>query len=74
MDPMPKVSLEQILATIPPQGQGMLDHQVSDDINLAEIARALINWESVCAFLGINEAEQETIERDNQGTDAQRYV
>ena len=71
MDPMPKLSLEQILATIPPQA---LDHQVSDDINLAEIARELVNWESVCAFLGINEAEQETIKRDNQGTVAQRYV
>ena len=71
---MPKFSLEQILAAIPPQDQGMLDHQVSDDVNLAEIARALTNWESVCAFLGINEAEQETIKRDNKGTDAQRYV
>ena len=70
MDPMPKVSLEQMLATIPQQS---LDQKVSDG-NLAEIAWAPINWESACSSLGISEAEEETINEDNQGTDAQRYV
>ena len=68
----PKASLEQILATIPLEGQRILDQKVSD-IHLDEIARALINWKSVCTKLGISEAEEEAIKEDNGSTDEQRY-
>ena len=70
MESMPKPSLQQMLATIPPLS---LNQKVSDT-HLAEIARALINWRSVCANLGISEAEEAAIEEENQGADARRYV
>lgn len=66
-----KDSLEQMLATIPPQGQGMLDHKVSDT-HLKKIARALVNWKSVCTQLGISESEEE--EGGNRSADELRYV
>ena len=70
--PMPKASLEQILATIPLEGQRMLDEKISD-IHLDEIARALINWKSVCTKLGISETEEEAIKEENS-TDERRYA
>ena len=66
---MDEVSLEQMLGTIPQQST--LDQKVSDS-NLAEIARALVNWESFCADLGISEAEEEAIKKENQSIVAQR--
>ena len=68
----PKASLEQILATIPLEGQRILDQKVSD-IHLDEIARSLINWKSVCTKLTINEAEEEAIKEENRSTDERRY-
>ena len=65
---MPKASLEEMLATIPPQ---TLKQKVSDE-HLAEIAGVLINWKSVSSYLGINEAEEETIKQEKE-VDAQRY-
>lgn len=47
METLPKASLGQMLATIPPQG---LDRKVSD-IHLADIATALIDWKQVCTNL-----------------------
>ena len=73
MVPMPKASLEQMLATIPLEGRRILDQKVSD-IHLDEIARTLINWKSVCTKLGINEAEEEAIKDENRSTDEQRYA
>ena len=69
---MPKASLEQILATIPPQSRLMLDQKVSDN-HLHEIAKSLINWRSVCSKLGISESDEEAI-GNIRGTDEQRYV
>ena len=69
MDPMPKASLEEMLSTIPQQS---LSLTVSDK-KLDEIARALVNWRSVCTNLGITEAEEETIKEENQRTDDRRY-
>ena len=73
MDPMQKASLDQLLAIIPPQGQQTLDQKISD-IHLAEIARTLTNWESVCSNLGITEPEEEAIREENARSDARRYV
>ena len=42
VNPMPKASLEQTLATIPPQSRSMLDQKVIGN-HLHEIAKALIN-------------------------------
>ena len=70
---MPKATLEHILATIPPQSRSMLDQKVSDN-HLDEIAKALINWRSVCSKLGISEAEEKAIEEDNKGAYVRRYV
>ena len=69
----PKASLEQILATIPLEGQRILDQKVSD-IHLDEIARELINWKSVCTKLTISEAEEEAIKEENRSTDERRYL
>ena len=71
--PISKPSLQQVLATIPPLSQRMLDKRVSDT-HLAEIARELIDWKSVCTKLGISEAEEAAIEEENQRTDARRCV
>ena len=70
---MPKASLEQILATIPSQNKSMLEQKVSDN-HLDEIAKALINWRSVCTKLGISEAEEKAIEEDNKEADMRKYV
>ena len=71
MDSIPKASLDQMLATIP--SQQSLDMMVSDN-HLSKIAKALINWKSVCTNLGISEAEEEAIKEENSKTDARRYV
>ena len=68
---MDKVSLKQILGTIPQQSLSTLDQKVSDS-NLAKIARELVNWESFCADLGISEAEEEAIKKENQRIVVQR--
>ena len=73
VEPMPRPSLQQMLATIPPQSQRILNHKVSD-AHLAEIARALIDWRSVCAILEISEADEAAIKEENPTTDARRYV
>ena len=74
VESIPKDSLEQMLATIPPQGQDMLDQKVSD-MHLERIARALVNWKSVCTQLGISESEEEAIqEGGNRSIDELRYV
>ena len=72
-EPMPRFSLEQMLATVPSHNQRMLDEKVNDT-HLAEIVRALIDWNSVCTMLGISEADKAEIKEENQTTDAQRYV
>ena len=73
MESMLKASLEQMLATIPPEGQRILDQKVSD-IHLDEIARALIDWKSVCTKLGISEADEEAIKEENLRAENWRYV
>ena len=72
-EPMPRPSLEQMLATLPSHSQQMLDKKVNDT-HLAEIARALIDWNSVCTMLVISEADEAAIKEENQTTDARRYV
>ena len=69
----PKFSLEQMLAAIPPRRRCELVQKVSN-AHLAEIARELINWKSVCTNLGINEAEEKAIEEENKEVDARRYL
>ena len=74
VESIPKDSLEQMLATIPPQGKDMLDQKVSD-IHLEKIARALVNWKSVGTQLGISESDEEAIrEGGNRSADEPRYV
>ena len=68
----PKASLEQILATIPLEGQRILDQKVSD-IHLDKIAGSLINWKSVCTKLTISEADEEAIKEENRSADERRY-
>ena len=72
-EPMPRPSLEQMLATLPSCSQRMLDEKVNDT-HLAEIARGLIDWNSVCTMLGISEADEAAIKEENQTADARRYV
>ena len=67
---MQKPSLDQILATIPPPKRRTLDQKVSD-IHLAEIARAVTDWRSVCPHLGITEGEEAAIEGN---IDVRRYA
>ena len=69
METMPKASLGQMLATIPPQS---LDRKVSD-IHLADIATVLIDWKQVCTNLGIKEADEVAIEEENKTADARRF-
>lgn len=69
METLPKASLSQMLASIPPQG---LDRKVSD-IHLADIATALIDWKQVCTNLGIKEADEVAIEEENKTADARRF-
>ena len=73
VEAMLKASLEQMMATIPQQDLPTLDQMVSD-INLEKIARAFINWRTVCIYLGISEAEEEAITEENPAVDARRYV
>ena len=73
MDPPTQASLDQILATIPPQNRPLLDQKISD-IHLANIAKSLISWKSVCSHLGITEPEEEAIEEENRTADSRRYV
>ena len=68
-----KVPLEQILAAIPPQRRCELNQKISD-AQLAEIAKDLINWRSVCTNLGISEGEENAIEEDNKEVDMRRYL
>ena len=73
MEPMPRASLEQMLANIPEQNRQMLDGNVSD-IHLEEIARNLVDWKSVCTTLGISEAEEAAIEEENRTVNLRRFV
>ena len=73
MEPMPKASLDQILSTIPLQNQRTLDQKIND-VRLAEIARALIDWKSVCVSLGIAETEEVAIEEENITVDGRRFA
>ena len=68
------LSLEQILAAISPQKRYMLEQKITDDRHLADIAKPLTNWKSVCAKLGITEVEEEEIQADNSRLDGQKYV
>ena len=70
--PMPRPSLERMLATVPSHSQQILDEKVNDT-HLAEIARALTDWKSVCTMLGISEADEAAIKEENETTDARRY-
>lgn len=69
----PKLSLEQMLASIPQERQCELNQKVSD-AHMAEISRKLTNWKSVCTDLGINEAEEKAIEEENKEVDMRRYL
>ena len=73
MESMRKVSLDQMLATIPPQSQRTLDEKL-DDIHLAVIASALIDWKLACIALNISEAEQMAIEEENKTANIRRYL
>ena len=64
-------SLKQMLASISPQN--LLDQKVSD-AHLAEIAKKLVYWKSVCTDLGFSQAEEVEIEEDNKTTSTRRYV
>ena len=66
-------SLEQMLAAIPPQRLRELKQKVGDT-QLAEVARKLINWNSVCTYLGISEADEKAIEEENKEVDMRRYL
>lgn len=68
------LSLEQILAAISPQKRYVLEQKITDDCHLADIAKSLTNWKSVCAKLGINEVEEEEIQADNSRLDGQKYA
>ena len=65
-------SLAEILASIPPQSQSFLKQKINDDSHLADIAKSLTNWKSVCNKLGITETEEEEIETDNIRLESQR--
>ena len=66
------LSLEQILAAISPQKRYVLEQKITDDCHLADIAKSLTNWKSVCAKLGINEVEEEEIQADKSRLDGQK--
>ena len=66
----PKLSLEQMLAFIP---QERLNQKVSD-VHVAEISRGLIDWRSVCIYLGINEVEEEEIAGHYLRANMRRYL
>ena len=68
---MEQLSLDQMLAAIPPQ---LLDQKIADNIHLAELARSLTNWTAALSYLGLRETDEEEIKEDNRRLDAQRYV
>ena len=68
---MLKASLEQLLATIP--SQTPLDQNVSD-VHLAEIAKELTSWNSICMYLGISVPEEVAFEQNYRTAARQRYV
>ena len=68
------LSLEQILAAISPQKRYVLEQKITEDCHLADIAKSLTNWKSVCAKLGVNEVEEEEIQADNSRLDGQKYA
>ena len=70
---MEQPQLAQILATIPPQNQSLLNKKITDDSHLADIARSLTSWRSACDKLGITEQEEEAIEADNPRLESQKY-
>ena len=69
---MEQPSLAEILASVPPQSQSLLNQKITDDSHLADIAKSLTNWKSVCNKLGITETEEEEIETDNIRLESQR--
>ena len=68
---MEQLSLDQMLAAIPPQ---LLDQKIAKDIHLAELARSLTNWRAAISYLGLRDTDEEAIEEENSRLDAQRYV
>ena len=73
MESMQKDSLDQMLATIPPQSQRTLDEKLYD-IHLAVIASALIDWKIACTILNISETEEVAIEEEYKTVDTRRYL
>ena len=69
---MEQPQLAQILASIPPQNQSLLYQKIANDTHLADIAKSLKNWKSVCDKLGITEQEEEEIEADNSRLESQK--
>ena len=68
---MPKASLNELLATIPSQSR--LDQNVTER-HLADFAKKLTQWKSVCSYLEISEPEEKEIEKDHKKLAERRYV
>ena len=68
---MERLSLDDMLAVIPSQ---LLDQKIESDVHLADIAKSLVEWKKARSYLGLNEAEEEAIWRDNPTQDEQRLV
>ena len=67
---MEQLSLDQLLAPVPPQ---LLDQKITNDIHLVEIAKSLSRWKAAIAYLGLSEMDEEDIEEE-RGLDAQRLA
>ena len=68
---MERSSLDDMLAGIPSQ---LLDQKITSDIHLADLAKLLIGWKEARSYLGLTEAEEETIWRDHPSQPEQRLV
>ena len=64
-------SLDQMLATIPPQ---LLDQKITNDVHLAKVAQSLFNWKEAVSSLGLSKAEGAAIEEENLRLDDRRYA
>ena len=68
---MERLSLDDMLAGIPSQ---LLDQNITSDIHLADISKSLVEWKKARPYLGLTEAEEDAIWKNNPTQDEQKCV
>ena len=68
---MERSSLDDMLVDTPSK---LLDQKIESDIHLADISKSLVGWEKARPYLGLTEAEEEAIRRNNPLDDEQQRL